>query len=315
MDRTDSAFDETFRLKSPQDEPAPIHRSNTAPTRHGKSRRLSPDLSSAPQSPTMELRRPESEQHSSTQRKPTDTHRRSITSSSDDSTAKSRRRGYGSLPSSRRTSCTVVDPSRPTRHYRIRSSQTCPTMGHDIDDALALHFRSCSLFQNPTYHSGVLPSPTISGYGVAADTDFGSTQRGMGTPPQAGESAKSLSPKESEGEAVIDVVPDTTMHWMSPDTRQTQYDKIDRANTGFRGFVTRLIPRCVSGAPQPKFYDHDKSDAGSVRRYRMDFEEPEDVEKEEDDEKLSSGLRMQHRKLVRSTMHKKKPKVKRWACF
>jgi hypothetical protein len=59
-----------------------------------------------------------------------------------------------------------------------------------------------------------------------------------------------------------------TMQWTSPCTRKREYERIDKANSGLRGFFRRVTPRCVSG-PQEKFYDKDQSDAGSVRRYRL----------------------------------------------
>ena len=68
--------------------------------------------------------------------------------------------------------------------------------------------------------------------------------------------------------------------------------------------MKRILPRCVSGPPSQSFYEKDKSDVGSVRRYRMD------VEDEEEDEK--DALRKQRRRLERSTTTEK---TRRWACF
>lgn len=103
------------------------------------------------------------------------------------------------------------------------------------------------------------------------------------------------------------------MHWMSPSTRKTQYEKIDRAHSGFRGFVRRLVPRCVSGPAPQRFYEDEKSDVGSVRRYRMDLSD--DEEDEDADAKSTSGLKMQRRRLERSATHKSEVGAKRFGCF
>jgi hypothetical protein len=105
---------------------------------------------------------------------------------------------------------------------------------------------------------------------------------------------------------------DTTMHWMSPSTRQREYEKIDKANSGIRGLIRKIVPRCVSGPPPPRFHEEDKSDVGSVRRYRMDFSEDDEV-----DEKNTTLIRQRSRKLEsarRNTAHTN-TKKKLWGCF
>ncbi|KAF2687871.1 hypothetical protein K458DRAFT_171560 [Lentithecium fluviatile CBS 122367] len=309
MNRHDSGFDGTFRLKDFEHNAAPfISRSNTAPSRHRKSKRNSPDVSNT-QSSAADTQRPTSEKpNSTTPHKQSSTRRKSITSSSSNSTNNTRRRGHGSPPSSRRTSCTMVDPSRPARHYRIKSSQTCPTTNRDVDDVLALHFRSCSLFSNPSYQSAN-PGLAISGYGPSADAEFGSRPISA---PHASDDSIVISPISMESEDAVApvVVPDTTMHWMSPSTRKQQYEKIDRANSGLRGFFRKIVPKCVSGEPSDTFYENDKSDAGSIRRYRMDVSDEDEV-----DEKSTAALRMQRRKLERSCTQKTATKKKLWGCL
>ncbi|KGO73858.1 hypothetical protein PITC_035740 [Penicillium italicum] len=77
-------------------------------------------------------------------------------------------------------------------------------------------------------------------------------------------------------------VPATVMEWTSPDTRRREYEKIDRASSGVRGFWRRVAPRCF----QPRdsrtpFFEEGKTEReGSVRRFRMDI--PEDEEPESD---------------------------------
>jgi len=71
------------------------------------------------------------------------------------------------------------------------------------------------------------------------------------------------------------------------------------------------MPRCVSGPAPQRFYEDEKSDVGSVRRYRMDFSDDE----EEVDEKSAVGLGVQRRKLERSVSHKIEVGERRFGCF
>lgn len=293
MNRIDSGFADTV-LQHANTEPATIHRSNTAPTRHRKPRRNPSDTTAPVQLANMDSTRATSEKRE----KPS---RQKSTTSSNTSANQSKHRGHGSKPSSRRTSCTIVDPSRPARHYRVKSTHTVSSAnGKDIDDVLALHFRSCSIFTNPSYQTTTgLPSPTMS-------RGESPSLRGGPSRFNSMDIAHAESPaaiyQHSEETIATPSYPATTMHWTSPSTRKRDYERIDRANSGLRGLVRRVLPRCVSG-PQEKFYEKDNSDAGSVRRYRLDSAE-DDIA----DEKAS---RVQSRtRAVPGKSAKKK-----WLCF
>jgi len=290
MKRIDSGFNESFLSGLPHNEPPPMIRSNTAPTRRRNLKKSSVDQPTPIFPMGMVSQRPASEKRS----RPV--HQRSKTSSSETSTTRSRGRGHGSKPSSRRTSCTIVDPSR-SRHYRMQSSNTVPTATRqDIDDVYALHHRSYNMFQNPSLHTrSGLPSPTLS---HADQFGFPST-----TPRFSVDEANTIEedslPKQSEETIAAVGRTSTTMQWTSPCTRRREYDRIDKANSGFRGFLNRVMPRCVSG-PQEKFYEKDQSDAGSVRRYR--------IEDDEDNEKELAQSRMK-------AMEKPVAAKKKWICF
>ena len=146
----------------------------------------------------------------------------------------------------------------------------------------------------------------MSGYGPSVGAEIGATQDPL---PQAS-THESDMPSIKEKTEPLAGVQDTTMHWISPSTRRDQYEKIDRAHNGFRGFVRRIMPRCVSGPEPQRFYEEEKSDAGSVRRYRMDVSDEEDI-----DAKSTSGFKMQRRKLERMTTYKSEMGAKRFACF
>jgi hypothetical protein len=73
--------------------------------------------------------------------------------------------------------------------------------------------------------------------------------------------------------------PATVHYFLLPETRQLEYAAIDAASRGVRGFITKLIPNCIlpSEYRRTKFHNGDDadSDVGSVRRYRLDFPNPE----------------------------------------
>lgn len=298
MNRTDSVAG-SYLPKIPSQEPLP----DPTTIRHrNKPHRSNAQSLSSTQAANMEPRRPVSEQRSRPFHR-----QQSTTSSSENSKSRSQSRGHGSKPSSRRTSCTIVDPSRPARHYRMKSHQTPPTAtSQDIDDVLALHFRSCSIFTNPSYHSNSgLPSPTLSQGGDAtfgfpsAATRFSSDSLRVveETPMHRRQSEDTIAEEETN----------TTMHWTSPCTRKREYERIDKANSGLRGFFRKVTPRCVSG-PQEKFYsDKDQSDAGSVRRYRMeDLDDDAHVDEKHDARPRTSPM----------PRPGSRPGIaKRWTCF
>ncbi|EFQ94293.1 hypothetical protein CFE70_000606 [Pyrenophora teres f. teres 0-1] len=300
MNRSDSGFAGSYVPKTASKEPLSIQRIDTTPTRHRKSRQIVAERSSSPQSAKMGP-----SQHATSEQRSRPLRQKSTTSSSENSTNRSKSRGHGSKPSSRRTSCTIVDPSRPARHYRMKSSQPPPTAtGQDIDDVLALHFRSCSIFTNPSYHSkSVLPSPTPSqgeafGFPNVATRFSSDSLRVVQEIPL---------PRQSE-DTVDDLdKTNTTMQWNSPCTRRREYERIDKANSGLRGFFRRVTPRCVSG-PQEKFYEKDQSDAGSVRRYRLD-----DLDEQQHMKEKIGAPRPRTSPVPRP--HSRPSIKKRWSCF
>lgn len=312
MDRIDSAYAGTFpsnMAANQEQQHLRLHRSKSTSTRQPRSKTSAVGSSSAIHIANMDQRRPVSEHRS----RPL---RQQSTTSSENSTNRSKSRGgHGSKPSSRRTSCTIVDPSRPARHYRIKSFQTpTPAATQDIDDVLALHFRSCSMFTNPSYQSSsALPSPTLSQTDApgcpSATTRFSTDSLRV-----VQETTTADVPRQSEDDDMtVAEKTNTTMHWNSPCTRRREYERIDKANSGLRGFLRRITPRCVSG-PQEKFYSgKDESDAGSVRRYRID----DDVTVDDSyiNEKQSNKLDARPRTSPVPRPNSRPGIKKRWTCF
>lgn len=123
------------------------------------------------------------------------------------------------------------------------------------------------------------------------------------------------APRQSDDSSTTqDEKTNTTMHWTSPCTRQREYERIDKANSGLRGFLRRMTPRCVSG-PQEKFYSKDESDVGSVRRYRIN-----DGDDDDDDDELAHMKEKQQGATRPRTSPVPRPNSrpsikKRWICF
>lgn len=66
-------------------------------------------------------------------------------------------------------------------------------------------------------------------------------------------------------------VPAANIDWTLPSTRRREYEKIDKARSGFRGLIRRVTPRILRKNGRDGFHDDEKgSDAGTVRRFRMD---------------------------------------------
>ena len=63
----------------------------------------------------------------------------------------------------------------------------------------------------------------------------------------------------------------TNIDWTDPNTRRKAYEKHDRSQRGFRKLLKRITPRTWQNE-HLQFYDGN-SDAGSVRRYRLDIDE------------------------------------------
>lgn len=290
MNRKDSGFMGSSPQKAQKEQTPSLYRTNTSPYRRRTAKGVPDSVQTSPTD--MSTHRPASEKRS----RPSN-HRSASSSENSTTRSRSKGRGHDSKLSSRRTSCTIVDPSRPARHYRVKSTHTVSPSSQEVDDVLALHFRSCSLFSNPSYQANsALPSPTFSnheqlGFPNAAPR-FSMDELAM---------AEEYVPLQETESARIPV-PATTTHWTSPSTRKRDYERIDRQNTGFRGLVRRVVPRCVSGPPE-RFYEKDQSDAGSVRRYRLDVIESHINEKE-----LT--------RLKTQTPQSQRPKLKsRWTCF
>jgi len=185
-----------------------------------------------------------------------------------------RRKPSTSMADSRRSSVqtapTLHSAARPPGPRRIKSGPAGPLSDCEVEKALELHERSCRLFQSfssatPVERSRKSPRPSsVASY-------RGSSVPAAQSPRLPALREPELSIAATEREPVTETLPTTVIHWTSPSTRRQEYAAIDRSHKGFRGLVKRLIPRWLCKTSYQNFYsEKDGSDAGSVRRYRLD---------------------------------------------
>jgi hypothetical protein len=197
----------------------------------------------------------------------------------------------------------ITSSSRmPTSHAR-----------QDVEGAIALHERSMQLFGPPssssTFHSASrsrgntltrsistpqtdyqlstsLPSTTSLPYSTASmrQSIQARSQRTNTLPSSSHGSRPNLTRAQTAAERPTtsrescpprdDFVPATTMHWTSNETRRKEYETIDRQCRGFRGMWNKLFSR--QGTRKAFYNEKDgdgDSDAGSVRRFRLELDD------------------------------------------
>lgn len=107
----------------------------------------------------------------------------------------------------------------------------------------------------------------------------------------------------------------TVIDWTSPSTRKREYEKIDRANRGFRGLWKRVAPRWFQpGDNRTPFFEEGKNGKanreGSVRRFRMDIQEDPSSESGLDGPRPSVERQWKRAGIDGSAARKRS----RWAC-
>ncbi|KAL2848818.1 hypothetical protein BJY01DRAFT_211383 [Aspergillus pseudoustus] len=203
------------------------------------------------------------------------------------STSRSTRRSPGhsrqsSLNSHRRTGTTTSLTSVPDTPVRR-------------ENLLALHRESCALFQDSntkinnrrSYSPPATPPNPLRTYSELSSppvTPILESPHSTFYPYQSSSPNNSNIPvKHVEITSTIHPEP-TIIEWTSPSTRRREYEEIDRASSGVRGFWRRVAPRwCQFGnnSRVPFFEEGKKGKAnyeGSVRRFRMDLPDDEPTE-------------------------------------
>ena len=215
---------------------------------------------------------------------------------------------------------------RPALHsYK---SSTSSQRASTTEELNALYIRSCALMRsNSTSNGGCLdfsppPGPTsekssIRSQPISITSDPTATISTRSTLPTArltvessafiGSSGLTQSQLAEPRSPTVEPVPQevtapTTTHWLSPETRAKQYAEIEKSCKGWRGFWKKTT-RSEKKARQTQdhlidFYDEkNEDDGGSIRRYRVDFENEYD-EKGDDVkvQRLESGKAKEKRK-------------------
>jgi hypothetical protein len=171
-----------------------------------------------------------------------------------------------------------------------------PLPTRDVDDVLALHHRSCTLFRSFT-------AATTPPESYATTSRFSPSNLTSASAVSLALSSTGIKEEEYPH------VPPTTIHWTSPSTRRREYAEIDREGRGLRGLLTKIRARWGRASPPVGFWEEDRvGDGGSVRRYRLELpdEEEEEFQKKQDGE----------RAVGRERESKNRPGCKtRWICF
>ncbi len=110
-------------------------------------------------------------------------------------------------------------------------------------------------------------------------------------------------------------VPATPIDWTLPSTRRKQYNEIDKSCRGFRGLVRRLALNLLrSHEKRVGFYNAERSsDAGTVRRYRMNDDDCDSDVDETEDEKHCFGNGIVEK--GRTGHLTGRQTRKKWSCF
>lgn len=197
-------------------------------------------------------------------------------------------------------------------------SSAVPPQFCTLEDAMALHQRSCALFQD---HGSLA---TARSYGVPSTSTSPRPKRRDSTlydsPPQGYSPTTTSSTPRSSHDHHSQTIPiqtcllvnhgvhttnddlpnepyynpqPTTIHWLSPSTRARQYAEIDRWTTGLRGMLRRVAPRWFFRHAMVTFYDdscRSKRKGYGVGGYQKE-EQDNDVEHDDDDDDAGSVRR------------------------
>lgn len=171
---------------------------------------------------------------------------------------------------------TTTSWSSKQRPRRLQSTGAYHPPQANIEEALALHARSCQIFaaasRPTTAHASSAPYHHPGLHRSLSSTDaFPISQYHARPTPFATHAESPSFDSPDEDESYASPIPATVTHWTSEEARKRDYAAIDRANSGVRGLLKKVLPKWVTKG-QSKFYEEDDgSDAGSVRRIRLDL--------------------------------------------
>jgi len=197
------------------------------------------------------------------------------------------RTGSSGQPLSRPASRRSLNSHRPYSSYSRHSSgrptrDRSESFPHRSESPTTFHYKSCQLFQS----LGTTLALHNTSSGIQSKSRLTSTSMPSfphSAPLSNASSIPSVPPipdaydQPPPSEPSLRPVPTTVIDWKSTTTRRREYAHIDKVNRGLRGWWVKWAPKWCPKARRQGFYNEKKdSDAGSVRRYRLDL--PEDDE-------------------------------------
>ncbi|KAF2835026.1 hypothetical protein M501DRAFT_1020236 [Patellaria atrata CBS 101060] len=224
--------------------------------------------------------------------------------------SQSRSISSSSHPSSKRS-----HHSRPTTYHRARTSPLTPKPKLDEAQALALHQRSCAIFQTVSgpypVRSGAssiksFPTTTVTTSPITQISPTSSPFRENGTAFYFRNQPSFC--READEEPDVDPCahfPPTAKYYTLPETRHREYAHIEKWSKGWRAVWRKIAPKCVAGGDRIGFYHGKGGDGSSVRRYRVDVPDDDEAEESSMEEDEKRGL----------TKMEKQDKKKVWGCF
>lgn len=169
---------------------------------------------------------------------------------------------------SRRSSFIVNNPANRHNKKPHRTNRGFSNIHerHVAEDPFLAHQRSLRVFP---------PVESLDDIKLAART---APQRRV-TSPNLPKSPHTLISKPKDlGSQKVDTLPQYTnffpaanTDWTLPSTRLREYEKIDRSCHGVRGLWRRYAPHWCRRNSRLGFFEEDRGDTSSVRRYRMDL--------------------------------------------
>jgi len=171
-----------------------------------------------------------------------------------------------------------VSSSRPTTRHASIIPETMQQICGTIDAKLAVMHTHYTYTQSYSY-SYSLPSDSASS--IPLDICPSTCNSDEATPRISSSSGCRHDQHQSRPRF------NTVMSWTSDESRRKEYEKIDRANSGVRGFMRQVLPRCLQAKSlrARRGFFTGECDGDSVRRFRLDV--PEEEEEAGDAENVS----------------------------
>ena len=194
----------------------------------------------------------------------------------------------------RRSRISIPDRTSSLCH-RPTKTQPKPRHKSKRPDSISLHNRSCKLFSSIDEILALTretPPPTYSESNSRPRSRQSSNVVGYTTPEQAPVTIVDVfstswllpasAPASRRDSGFAEGQTNTprpsfnnVMSWTSDETRRREYEKIDRAHSGWRGFLNSVKPKSWRNARRNFFHteNEDEDDADSVRRFRVSLPE------------------------------------------